>query len=72
MTSASYRVQVLIQLLEQHLIKHVIFSPGSRNAPLVIGFNGSSFFDKKVVVDERSAGFYALELSFLETYLYFN
>jgi 2-succinyl-5-enolpyruvyl-6-hydroxy-3-cyclohexene-1-carboxylate synthase len=63
MTSASYRVQVLIQLLEQHLIKHVIFSPGSRNAPLVIGFNSSSFFDKKVVVDERSAGFYALGIA---------
>ena len=47
MTSASYRVQVLIQLLEQHLIKHVIFSPGSRNAPLVIGFNSSSFFEQK-------------------------
>ncbi len=63
MTSASYRVQVLIQLLEEHVVKHVIFSPGSRNAPLVIGFNSSPFFDKKVVVDERSAGFYALGIA---------
>ena len=60
MTSASYRVQILTQLLEDHGISQIVFSPGSRNAPLVIGFNSSDYFQKKVIVDERSAGFYAL------------
>ena len=60
MTSASYRVQILTQLLEDHAISQIVFSPGSRNAPLVIGFNSTDYFQKKVIVDERSAGFYAL------------
>ena len=60
MTSASYRVQILTQLLEDHGISQIVFSPGSRNAPLVIGFNSTDYFQKKVIVDERSAGFYAL------------
>ena len=63
MTSASYRVQILTQLLEDHGISHIVFSPGSRNAPLVIGFNSTDYFQKKVIVDERSAGFYALGIA---------
>ena len=63
MTSASFRVQVVVDLLKKHSIKNIVFSPGSRNAPLVIGFNSDEFFVKKVLVDERSAAFYALGLA---------
>ena len=63
MTSSFLRVQVLINLLKDHGIKHVVFSPGSRNAPLVLGFNSEKFFIKHVVVDERSAGFVALGIA---------
>ena len=63
MTSASYRVQVVVDLFKKHLIKHIVFSPGSRNASLVIGFNSDEYFVNKVLVDERSAAFYALGMA---------
>ena len=47
MTSASFRVQVVVDLLKKHQVKNIVFSPGSRNAPLVIGFNGDDYFKKK-------------------------
>ena len=63
MTSASFRVQVVIDLLKKHSIKNIVFSPGSRNAPLVIGFNSDDYFQTKVLVDERSAAFHALGMA---------
>ena len=53
MTSGSYRVQVIVDLLKKHEIENIIFSPGSRNAPLVIGFNGDEYFQTKSLVDEK-------------------
>ena len=63
MTSASFRVQVVVDLLKKHQVKNIVFSPGSRNAPLVIGFNGDDYFKTKVLVDERSAAFFALGMA---------
>ena len=63
MTSGSYRVQVVVDLLKKHEIENIIFSPGSRNAPLVIGFNGDDYFQTKSLVDERSAAFFALGMA---------
>ena len=63
MTSASLRVQVVVDLLKKHNIKNIVFSPGSRNAPLVIGFNSDDYFSTKVLVDERSAAFFALGMA---------
>ncbi len=63
MTSASFRVQVVVDLLKKHHVKNIVFSPGSRNAPLVIGFNGDDYFKTKVLVDERSAAFFALGMA---------
>jgi 2-succinyl-5-enolpyruvyl-6-hydroxy-3-cyclohexene-1-carboxylate synthase len=63
MTSASLRVQVVVDLLKKHNIKNIVFSPGSRNAPLVIGFNSDDYFNTKVLVDERSAAFFALGMA---------
>jgi len=44
-------------------IKHIVISPGSRNAPLIIGFTENPFFECYSIVDERSAAFFALGLS---------
>jgi 2-succinyl-5-enolpyruvyl-6-hydroxy-3-cyclohexene-1-carboxylate synthase len=63
MTSASFRVQVVVDLLKKHQVKNIVFSPGSRNAPLVIGFNGDDYFKTMVLVDERSAAFFALGMA---------
>lgn len=44
-------------------IKNIIISPGSRNAPLIIGFTENSYFQCFSVVDERSAAFFALGIA---------
>lgn len=44
-------------------IKYIVISPGSRNAPLVIGFSEDSYFECFSVVDERSAAFFALGIA---------
>lgn len=53
-------VQQLVSLFKTHGIKHILFSPGSRNAPLVLGFANDDFFETHVVADERSAAYYAI------------
>ena len=44
-------------------ITDVIISPGSRNAPLAIGFASNKEFNCYSIVDERSAGFFALGIA---------
>lgn len=44
-------------------IKHIVISPGSRNAPLNIGFTQNDAFITYSIVDERSAAFFALGLA---------
>ena len=55
--------QYVIQLCKHKEIKHVVISPGSRNAPLTIGFTNQSYFKCYSIVDERSAGFFALGIA---------
>lgn len=55
--------QFIIQLCKVKGLKHVVISPGSRNAPLTIGFTNQIFFKCYSVVDERSAGFFALGIA---------
>ena len=56
-------VQILISLLKQYNIRHLVISPGTRNTPLVHSVECDDFFKCYSVVDERSAGFFALGLS---------
>ncbi|MAM19496.1 MAG: 2-succinyl-5-enolpyruvyl-6-hydroxy-3-cyclohexene-1-carboxylic-acid synthase [Gramella sp.] len=44
-------------------IKHVVISPGSRNAPLTIGFTHHSEIEAYSIVDERCAAFFALGMA---------
>ena len=44
-------------------ITDVVISPGSRNAPLTIGFASNKEFNCYSIVDERSAGFFALGIA---------
>ena len=55
--------QSIIRLCISHDIQHIVISPGSRNAPLTIGFTNHDFFECYSIVDERSAGFFALGMS---------
>ncbi len=62
-TSAKKVVQLLVEELLSHGIENVIFSPGSRCAPLVIAFNAFEQINKYVILDERSAAFFALGIA---------
>ncbi len=55
--------QTVIQLCKAKNIKHIIISPGSRNAPLTIGFTNDCFFKCYSIVDERCAAFFALGIA---------
>ncbi|MFK5878599.1 MAG: 2-succinyl-5-enolpyruvyl-6-hydroxy-3-cyclohexene-1-carboxylic-acid synthase [Flavobacteriaceae bacterium] len=55
--------QQVIASCVAHYIEHVVISPGSRNAPLTIGFTNHSDIKTYSIVDERSAAFFALGLA---------
>ena len=55
--------QSIVQLCKSHNIQHIVISPGSRNAPLTIGFTNHDFFECYSIVDERCAGFFALGMA---------
>lgn len=55
--------QTVVQLCKAKGIKHIIISPGSRNAPLTIGFTNNPYFKCYSIVDERCAAFFALGIA---------
>lgn len=55
--------QFLVTNCEVRGIKHIVISPGSRNAPLILSFTENPFFKCYSIVDERCAAFFALGLS---------
>lgn len=55
--------QTVVQLFKLRNIKHIVISPGSRNAPLTIGFTQDPFFECYSIVDERCAAFFALGMA---------
>lgn len=61
-SSSKKGVQLLVSHFVQLGIKHIVFSPGSRNAPLVIAFNNHTFFRQSLFL--MSGGmFYALGMA---------
>ncbi len=55
--------QTLVQLCLDKDINHIVISPGSRNAPLTIGFGEHPDIKCFSVVDERCAAFFALGMA---------
>ena len=55
--------QTVVTLCKTYNIKHIVISPGSRNAPLTIGFTHDEFFNCYSIVDERCAAFFALGIA---------
>ncbi|ETN95324.1 2-succinyl-5-enolpyruvyl-6-hydroxy-3-cyclohexene-1-carboxylate synthase [Zhouia amylolytica] len=55
--------QLIVQLCKQKNIQHIVISPGSRNAPLTIGFSEDPFFNTYSIVDERCAAFFAMGIA---------
>lgn len=60
MYSSKKNVLQTVALLKAHGISEVVLSPGSRNTPLIQSFASDPFFNCHSVVDERSAGFFAI------------
>ena len=55
--------QSIIEILHAKGITTIIISPGSRNAPLTIGFASHPDFTCYSIADERSAAFYAVGMA---------
>lgn len=62
-TTDKQTVQIIVDLCAQKGITKVVISPGSRNAPLSIAFNRNTEIETFVIVDERSAAFFALGMA---------
>ncbi|HKJ06853.1 MAG TPA: 2-succinyl-5-enolpyruvyl-6-hydroxy-3-cyclohexene-1-carboxylic-acid synthase [Flavobacteriaceae bacterium] len=55
--------QQVIAHCKAYAVKHIVIAPGSRNAPLIIGFTNHTYFKTYSIVDERAAAFFALGLA---------
>jgi len=55
--------KTVITSLKAQNIQHIVISPGSRNAPLTLGFVQNDFFTCYSIVDERCAAFFALGIA---------
>lgn len=63
LTSDKEGVRILTEILVNKGVKRVVLSPGSRNAPLLMAFAREKRIDHYVVLDERSAAFFALGMA---------
>lgn len=55
--------QLIIEYCKRYGVLDVVISPGSRNAPLTIGFSNDKTIQTYSVVDERCAAFFALGIA---------
>lgn len=55
--------QSIIEICRAKGIQHIVIAPGSRNAPLTIGFVSNPFFTCYSIADERCAAFFALGIA---------
>jgi len=55
--------QSILEICQQKGVKHIVISPGSRNAPLTIGFTNNPFFKCYSIADERCAAFFAIGIA---------
>lgn len=57
------QLHLLAAVLSAKGVKHVVTSPGSRNAPAIVVLNRFTGMQLHSIADERSAGFYALGIA---------
>lgn len=55
--------QAIIKICKAKNIQQIIISPGSRNAPLTIGFASDPFFKCYSIADERCAAFFGMGIA---------
>ena len=55
--------QSILEICQQKGVQHIVISPGSRNAPLTIGFTNNPYFNCYSIADERCAAFFALGIA---------
>ena len=55
--------QSILEIFAARGIHQIVISPGSRNAPLTIGFVSNPVFECLSIADERSAAFFALGIA---------
>jgi 2-succinyl-5-enolpyruvyl-6-hydroxy-3-cyclohexene-1-carboxylate synthase len=55
--------QSIIEIFVARGIHQIVISPGSRNAPLTLGFVSNDTFECLSIADERSAAFFALGIA---------
>lgn len=55
--------QSIIEICKVKGIQHIVISPGSRNAPLTIGFTNNPYFTCYSIADERCAAFFAMGIA---------
>lgn len=63
MTTNKTTISSLAEICVQKGITKIVLSPGSRNSPLAIAFNRHPKIQCYVIVDERSAAFFALGIA---------
>lgn len=56
-------VQFIVDYLHKRNIHHVVVCPGSRSAPFIVALNDYAAIKKYVIVDERSAAYFALGMA---------
>lgn len=56
-------IQQIVTICKAQNLKHIVISPGSRNAPLILSFSSDSFFECYSIVDERCAAFFAMGIA---------
>lgn len=62
-TTDKLSCRIIARLLVEHGVEDVVISPGSRNAPLIIAVSRQKNLRCHVVIDERSAAFFALGIA---------
>lgn len=55
--------QSIVEICRAKGIQHIVIAPGSRNAPLTIGFVSNPYFTCYSIADERCAAFFALGIA---------
>lgn len=62
-TTDKQSCRIIAGLLAAHGVNDIVISPGSRNAPLIVAVKRCPGIRTHVVIDERSAAFFALGMS---------